>query len=375
MKIFEGKSPGERNKIIAAIVIGALAVLSLGNLFFGSSSGRKTTVAVQTAPASPRPAASPRGGDAVVGLPSREATDFEYESTELFYTPRSYDAPPAGRNIFAFYEPPPPTPWVPTPTPMPVVKTPVPTPTPPQMIVAVMPQSVFAGSKGFRLEINGDQFTPETRIYFNQNEMPTTFVSGQKLATDIPANFISNEGVRMIMVRTPDGRLYSNQTSINVMAPPKPNFTYLGPLVRKRSNNDTAYIQEQGTQNSVGRRLNDIIGGRFRLVSISATQVIVEDVSLGFRHTVDIAGPPPATAVAPAPQVRQPQTGFPQDGNFIPYNPNMPNNPNSNPQQIPGIPANVPRYVPPNSNRPAQPAQPRQDRKDVDDDDDTDGDE
>ena len=34
MKIFEGKSPAERNKIIAAIVIGVLALLALGNLIF-----------------------------------------------------------------------------------------------------------------------------------------------------------------------------------------------------------------------------------------------------------------------------------------------------------------------------------------------------
>jgi hypothetical protein len=38
--------------------------------------------------------------------------------------------------------------------------------------------------------------------------------------------------------------------------------------------------------------------------------------------------------------------GFPSGGNYVPYNPNMPN-PNVQPQEIPGIPSNVPRYQPP----------------------------
>jgi len=49
----------------------------------------------------------------------------------------------------------------------------------------------------------------------------------------------------------------------------------------------------------------------------------------------------------------------------MPYTPNPnPINPNSMPQSIPGIPDNIPRYVPPSN------APPRQDKKDVDDNDD-----
>ena len=358
MKLFEGKSPEERNKIIAAIVLGVLAVLALGYNFIGFSSGRKTTVNVKASP-SPASSASPsKRGDVVTAMPNREQTDFVYESTPIDYAPGSYGAPGPGRNIFAFYEPPPPTPYSPTPTPPPVVKTPVPTPTPPQTIVAVMPQSVYAGSKGFRLEVNGDKFTPESRILFNQNEMPTTFVSAQRLTTDIPANFISNEGPRMILVRTPDGKLYSDQTSLTVMAPPKPTFTYIGPVMRKRSNNDTAYIMEQGGA-AVGKRLNDIIGGRFRLVSISTSKVVVEDINLGFRHDVAIAAASSAPMTSTS---NRPTQGFPNDGTYVPYNPNQPQ---YNQQNIPGIPNNIPRYVPPNSNQ-----QPKPEKKDVDDDDD-----
>src|SRR3982750_1131801 len=38
MALFEGKTPSERNKLIAAIVLGALALVVLSLMFFGSSS-------------------------------------------------------------------------------------------------------------------------------------------------------------------------------------------------------------------------------------------------------------------------------------------------------------------------------------------------
>ncbi len=92
-----------------------------------------------------------------------------YTTTPVIYDPGNFYAPDAGRNIFAFYEPPPPTPYSPTPTPPPKpIETPpppTPTPLPPIMIGFVTPQSVYAGQQTFRLEVNGDKFTPESLIY------------------------------------------------------------------------------------------------------------------------------------------------------------------------------------------------------------------
>lgn len=348
MKIIEGKSPAERNKIIAAAVLGALALLALGYNVIGLFPSKKPSTPKQAAVA-PTPAPADQASGPQLEMPSREVADFEYESTEIAYTPGSFGAPPADRNIFAFNEAPTPAPIV---VATPVVTIPSPTPPPPMQIASLMPQSVYAGSQSFRLEVNGAKFTPQTRIYFNGSEMPTTFVNDRRLTTEIPSNFIAAEGMRTVRVRTPDGSLYSNDQALNVMGAPKPNFTYLGPLVRKRSNNDTAYIQEQGSQNAVGRRLNDIIAGRFRLISISPSKVIVEDVNLGFRHSVNIS-----TAAMPASGGSSVQPSTPN--NFVPYNPNMPN------PQIPGIP--VPMN--PNQQRPQQP--PPQD--DDSDQDDTDG--
>lgn len=378
MKIFEGKSPAERNKLIAAMVLGALALIALtytfGGMFFGS---KKPTVNVKVSP-TPTPKSSPKSGSAQnASLPSQEDMNFDYQTTPVVYNPNSFYAPDAGRNIFAFYEPPPPTPYSPTPTPPPtpeVIKTPEPTPTPPQMIVGVTPQTIYAGAKGFRLEVNGDGFTPDTFIVFNGFQLPTTYISPQKLAADVPANFISASGSASISVRTPDNRLYSNQMSLEIQAPPTPQLQYIGMIARRRYNNDTAYFQEQGKPTPISARLNDVVGGRFRLISISADETIFEDVNLGFKHKLALYRPAPGEGVSNSGAAGLPAGNNPGDfqnrrGNNPNYQNNQYNNQYNMPQpttvtptgEIPGIPTNIQRATPP---------PPPQKSNDIDDNDD-----
>jgi hypothetical protein len=295
MKPFEGKSKEEKNKLIAAIVLGALAVFAVGyNLLGIFSSPTRPVVPQETGQAAPPETMQP-------SVPNRQVdteTQFEYETTEVRYSSEMFSAPGPSRNIFAIYEPPP----VPVSTPKPV-PTPTPAPPPPQTIVALSPGSTFSGGKGFRLEVSGSNFNQETKIYFNQTLIPTTFINSQRLAADITPSMVASEGARSVQVKTPDGKLYSNLTNFNVLPPPRPNFTYLGPVTRAKSNNATAYIQEQGAGNAVAKRLNDVVGGRFRIINITPSQVVVEDTSLGFRHNVAIAPqtalPPPAASFRP----------------------------------------------------------------------------
>jgi hypothetical protein len=355
MKLFEGKTSAERNKIIAAIVLGVMSLGSLWFAFGGSIFSRKPTVTVSVSP-TPRPSASPNANTEDRQMPSQDEQDLAYVNTEIRYTPGSFNAPDAGRNIFAFYEPPPPTPYV---APIPVVRTPTPipppdpTPTPVFYAGDVMPQSVYAGSKAFRLEVNGDRFTPDSRIYFNGSELPTTFVSPQKLVAEIPASFIAGEGQRQIIVQTPDGRSYSNQVMLNVQAPPRPEFQYIGMIARRGSNNDTAYFQDKDKKEPFGARLNDIVSGRFRVFSISSSEVVFEDRELGFRHKVPLYRPAPGQSAA----VGRPSSPVGVPNTYTPYNPA------ANPQEIPGIPNNIPRYVPPQQRQ-------QTDKNDDDDDDD-----
>ena len=350
MALIEGKTPTERNKMIAAAVLGLIALIALylafGRSFFGGST---TTASTKSSP-TPRPSATPGANPDKFKLPTSEEQAFIDQTTvPVIYNPGNSFAPDPGRNIFAFYEPPPPTPYVATPVPEVSVKPPTPTPTPIFLATYINPPSVYAGSRGFRLEVNGERFTPDARIYFNQNEIPTTFINGQKLVSDIPANFITQEGPRQVIVQTPDGKAYSTQLILNVQAPPRPAFQYIGMIGRKRYNNDTAYFLETGKTTPFGARLNDVVGGRFRLVDISAIEVIFEDVNLGFRHRVSLT-----KATTAGGQPFQPGRN---DGGFNPNNPNIPAD------CPPGIPCNIPRQQP----------QKTPNKDDVDDNDDGDG--
>lgn len=340
IKIFEGKTPTERNKTIAALVLGAMATLAILYNVVGLTPGRKTTVSVKTA--TPTPTASPRAGLEIVRMPNQDEMTSIYTTIPVVYNAGSFYAPDAGRNIFAFYEPPVPTPYVAppvvikTPTPLPP---PEPIPTPPLLISFVTPQSVYAGAKTFRMEVSGDKFTPDSVILFNGNQLPTTFVSPQQLVADVPSNFVSGEGGAIVTVATPDGRLSSNQFTVSVQAPPRPQFQYIGMVGRKRANNDTAYFQEPNKPTPFAARLNDVVAGRFRIASISVGEVVFEDVSLGFRHKLALSRPAAGQSAASNPN-QNPNNGFNQ------YNQGNPtyNQQGGNP---PGIPNNIPLYVPP----------------------------
>lgn len=291
MAFLESKTDKEKKQLIAAGVLGLVALVALYFAFGGSFFGSGTTSATVKVTVSPKPSpTSSARTDAV--LPTVSEQDFAYQTTEVRYPGNIY-APEPGRNIFAFYEPPipckgdqcPPSP-IPSPTPM---RSPTPVPSPPLVLAMANPQSVYAGARGFRLEAAGDKFTPDSRIYFNQTELPTIFVNSQKLVADVAAKYISTEGPRQVIVQTPDGRLYSNQVIMNVQAPPKPGVIYIGMIGRKRYNNDTAYLAENEKAPPFGARLNDVVGRRFRLIDISPAEVVFEDIELGFKHHVPIS--------------------------------------------------------------------------------------
>lgn len=225
-------------------------------------------------------------------MPSQTEQDFTYQTTQIDYRPGSSYAPDPGRNIFSFYEPPPPCLTCPTPVkPTPTV-TPAPTPVPPPVQLAfISPQSVYAGSpRSFRLEVTGDKFTSDMHIYFNQAQMPTTFVNDKKLVTEIPAAMVGSPGFAQVIVQNKDGKLYSNAVNFSVQSPPTPQVTYIGMISRARHNNDTAYLTQQGQPDKpFGVRLNDIVQNRFRVIDISSGEVVFQDTELGFKHRVQLS--------------------------------------------------------------------------------------
>jgi hypothetical protein len=273
MQLFDPNNPNEKKKMIAAAVLGVAAIAVLGYVFFGGSSKKPTTTNT-IAKASPTPRIA------------KEPDTVDYEQS--VYQPVNYvgtqpSVSEANRNIFAYYEPPPP------PVKLPYVPTPTPVPPPPVTASSLMPSNVYARTPGdFSLQINGDKFTPALHVTIDGRDLPTRFINAQQLFTTVPAALITNPGPRQVGVRSNDGQLYSNTITLTVTPPPVPNYTYIG-IIGKPRFNDTAVLQDKSSKDLVNVQRGDLLGGRFRVSSISEKEVVVIDATLKIRHTISFS--------------------------------------------------------------------------------------
>jgi hypothetical protein len=295
MALFEGKTRPERYKLIGAILLPLIALVLILRMFFASDTPKRTAAPTRKTPA------RPEAGATATDVPDGSVIEMPSEVPPVIGA--SY-APDAARNIFAFYVKPTPKPTsvVPQETP-----TPTPTPPPPLALGSLQPANVYARTGDFTLEVTGDKFTPQTRVYIDGQELPTTFKGAQQLSAKVPAALIQSPGARSVLVRTPDNSLYSNGASVNVMPAPTPQYTFIGIFGTKR------YVDKAILKPSVGNDLltvqrGDIVGGRFKVTSISERTVDLIDTQLNIKHSItysDAKGtsggvaprfpPPPAT--------------------------------------------------------------------------------
>ncbi|HSE32210.1 MAG TPA: hypothetical protein VLA93_11610 [Pyrinomonadaceae bacterium] len=279
MELADFSKPGEKKKLIWAGGLGIVAILFLWWTFFGFGSSSKTTT---PRPTTPQTSQSPRtrGGNQppAQGDISTELGQLVNTLQEVHVLPASTNVPEARRNIFAFYEPPVIAKVAETPTP-------TPTPTPPLLLASVSPSNVYAGTAQFPLEVTGDKFTPDARIYVDGRELETQYRSAQQLSATVPASVISSPGNRAIAVRSPDGRLYSNSLNVNVAQPPAPNYTYIG-LISTKTHVDIALLQDLNTKAVVNGQRGEMFGGRFRLTSIGDKEIVFTDTNLKITHKI-----------------------------------------------------------------------------------------
>lgn len=281
MQLSEIRNPGERNKLILAGALGIVAILFLWWTFFGfGSSSNKVT---PRASGQPTPSAITRA--TANKVPTQ--TVVELNRTDLDQLrPVNFDyfpvsVPEARRNIFIYYEPPPPLQKVS------VVPTPTPTPVPPVLLAGLSPANVYARTGDFTLEISGDKFTPQLRVVVDNNELPTRYINPQQLSATVPAAIIANPGGRQVMLRSPDAKTYSNTTTLSVAAPPTPNYSYIG-IIGTRRYVDTAILQDKASKETLNVQRGDLLGGRFRVTSISEKEVVLVDNNLKIKHTLGI---------------------------------------------------------------------------------------
>ena len=278
MQLVDLNKPGEKKKLIAAGGLGLAMILVLYWVFIGFDSGTPTTPR-------PQPSQSPQQRAGVTQQrPNSPTVSPEVQSaalfTEVYFPSVSYNAPEAKRNIFAYYEPP-----VVVKQP-PATPTPTPEPPPPVLLASVSPSNVYARTADFKLEVAGDKFTPAMRIYVDGRELPTTYKNPQQVSATVPAAFIVQPGARSIVVRTPDNQFFSNQQTVNVAAPPTPNFSYIGIISPDNRIADTALVQDKSNKNILSVLKGDVIGGRFRVTSISDKELVLTDTSLKIKHSL-----------------------------------------------------------------------------------------
>jgi hypothetical protein len=271
MKFFDPNNPNEKKKMIAAAVLALVAIVVLGYVFFGGSSPKPNTNQ-PVARTSPTPSRVNK-----VDPPDGPVVDDSSIYKPVEYNPAVPQVGDADRNIFAFYE-------APSPTPKPVyVATPTPTPTPPVMVSSLAPSTVTAGTPSdFNLQVSGDKFTPAVHVLLDGRDLPTRFINSQQLFATVSQTLIKNAGVRQVMARSSDGKLYSNTVSLNVSQPTQPNFTYVG-IIGKKAYNDTAILQDKSNKDFIRVQRGDSVGGRFRVVSITEKEVILIDSTLKIR--------------------------------------------------------------------------------------------
>lgn len=287
MGLFEGKTPAERNKTIIALVLPLVALVLLLRMFFGGDSRPARTTNTNnsnrraTAANGRQTAATAEGEDPSLAMPNPLPAVVGV----------SYNAPEAARNIFAF----PPVVVRPVVTPVPTeAPTPTPTPPPPLAVNSVSPANVYARAPDVTLEVSGDKFTPQTRVFLEGQELQTTFKSAQQLSAQVPRALIGAQGARTVTARTPDGSLYSNTATLNVMAAPTPQFTFVGfwgdqryARVRAVLKAITSNPSDSSPNNLVTVSRGEMLpGGRFKVVAISEKEIKFEDVQLKIEHTV-----------------------------------------------------------------------------------------
>ncbi len=279
MALVDLSRPGEKKKLIWAAGLGFVAIVFLWWTLIGFDSGTRPTSRPTASPTPQRAAQNPSRSNGTVSPEVKSVEAY----TEVKWETAAYNAPEARRNIFAYYEPPKP------PVVAPSTPTPTPEPPPPVLLASLSPSNVYARTADFKLEVAGDKFTPDQRIFVDGRELPTSYKSPQQLSATVDASFIANPGARQVVVRTPDNRLYSNPLTINVAAPPIPNFTYIGIISPTNRVDEIALIQEKNNKNIINAHRGEVLGGRFRVTSISEKEVVLVDTSLKIKHTIPMS--------------------------------------------------------------------------------------
>lgn len=265
------KDKETRNRLL----LGALAVLLAGVVYFQFFSGSDAPNPVPSANAKATPTPTPPRQTS--GTPAPIISEpLDLASMQ----PGSQSGGGTGRNIFIY---PTPTPPPPPPSPTPVV-TPTPWPIP---VNSLNPGGVIARTADFSLTVFGANMPQDAQGFVNGRALPTTFVNATQVKINVPADAIRMPGSLGVMVRSQsDALLVSNTVPLNVAAPPEPPYKYIGLITLK--NVPTAVLISQSNDDDVYNvRKGLVIGGKWKIVNITPQKVEIEDTSIKVSHIIN----------------------------------------------------------------------------------------
>ncbi len=266
--------PGEKKKLLGALALGLIAILFLWWTFVGFGRGSAPPQRITTAQTTTSPGVRPGKTQ-----PEPELSSLTADLREVDFEGAKPDSREGDRNIFAYFEPPPKA------SPPSSIPSPSPSPTPPLLLQAVSPSSVYARTADFSLDVSGDKFTRDLKIYFDGRELATRYQSPQQLSATVPSTLITNPGSHQVSVQGADAKVYSNQLTINVAAPPIPNYSYIGMFSTNR-HVDTAMLQDKSSKEVLSFLRGEVVGGRFRVTSVSEKELVLVDTTLKIKHTL-----------------------------------------------------------------------------------------
>jgi len=153
------------------------------------------------------------------------------------------------------------------------------------MLANLSPSNVYARTGDFTLQVSGDKFSPALRVVVDGQELVTKYQGPQMISAVVPGALLAAPGQRQVIVRSPDGRLYSNPSAFSIAAPPTPNYSYIG-IIGTKHYVDIALLLDKGNKDVLNVQRGDVVGGRFRVTSISDKEVVLTDTNLKIKHTL-----------------------------------------------------------------------------------------
>ena len=269
----------EKKKQIAAAVLASLAVITIAyNLFFADSSSSSNS----------KPGVAAKKVIPGLNSPVNQAanTDTKPENQVVMVTqPLNTNgignsvAPNIGRNIFVY----------PTPPPPPAIKaspTPPPPPPPPITLAGLNPNNVTAQTADFSLTVFGAKLPADARVLFNGAPYPTTFVNETQVKVSVPAAAIANPGALQVEVKSAADpvNFYSNKMMLSVSAPPKPQYRYLGLVVKNGAS--VAMIREETETELQSVKKGQKLGSRWQVTNITPNEIEITDVTINIKHHI-----------------------------------------------------------------------------------------